>query len=68
MLCELCQQPIENPREAWRKAEGWVNPRGAKAMTGMRQTGALAHSTCIAALRAHVAPAQATLESEGAPE
>jgi hypothetical protein len=58
LTCELCNQEIEEPREAWRQATGWVNPKGAKAMTGMQQTGKLAHATCITALRAGVAPSQ----------
>lgn len=58
IVCELCGQEITEPRQAWRQAIGWVNPKGAKAMTGMQQTGKLAHATCIVALRVGVAPAQ----------
>ncbi len=56
--CELCGQEISEPREAWRQATGWVNPKGAKGMTGMRQTGKLAHAICIVKLRHRAAPAQ----------
>lgn len=62
LRCSLCNRELDDPREAWRESAGWVSPRGAKGMTGAHQTGRLACSTCITAIRAGVAPTQTELE------
>lgn len=61
VVCKLCGKPIEMPRLAWRESIGWVSPDGAKAMTGAKQTGELAHEGCISLLRAGVAFEQESL-------
>lgn len=59
--CALCGEAITEPRKAWKQQIGWVNPRGAKAMTGAKQTGELAHPECIVRLRLKMPAAQGTL-------
>ena len=58
IICKLCGKPIDDPRNAWREAVGWVTPRGAKGMTGERKTGQLAHPECITRMRAGFSPEQ----------
>jgi hypothetical protein len=61
IACKLCGKEIEQPRQAWREAVGWVSPIGAKGMTAERKTGELAHAECISLLRAGVDVRQETL-------
>jgi len=66
MTCSLCGRPIEadDQRQAWKQVVGWVRPKGADSMVGRRDTGAVAHASCIVALRHGATLAQDQLWNE----
>jgi hypothetical protein len=62
--CSLCGRPmetLEEERNAWKQMVGWVSPKGSKAMTGAKPTGARAHATCIVRLRHGLSIEQSSL-------
>lgn len=64
MNCSLCGKPmetLEDEKRAWKQMVGWVSPKGSKAMTGAKPTGARAHDTCVLRLRMKLSIEQESL-------
>lgn len=59
--CALCGELLDSTRTAWKEVTGFVHPRTNDRMVARRPTGRLAHSTCIASLRAGVPVGQESL-------
>lgn len=52
-MCGVCGEKIvdDDLRTAWKGTFGWVKPKGADSMVGRRDTGELAHESCILRIR-----------------
>ena len=60
-ICDHCQKPIEDPREAWREITSWVSPHGGKSSTLAKGTGRLMHESCVQLAKSGVPVQQETL-------